>query len=177
MCRGFVVADDTSNGRLATGLAESLSGRFGRRKTVTKRVRARHPCRVVLFSRELTTLVRPSPGALSCFTRMPSASASSKFPVSLTSHHEFARGKPSWILSSQLSGKLTNSPLSATGVRKVVFWRACLAERALIVGLARRSASSRCLEILTAYLRWSFLGQGPLDLCRASPWYQRAGGF
>jgi hypothetical protein len=68
--------------------------------------------------------------------------------VAYRNYHEFARGKPRRTLSSQLSGKLTDSTLSAPCAELAAFWRAGLAE--LTVAFAKRSLSSRFVETFTA---------------------------
>jgi hypothetical protein len=68
--------------------------------------------------------------------------------VAYRNYHEFARGKPRRTLSSQLSGKLTDSTLSAPCAESAAFWRAGLAE--LTVAFAKRSLSSRFVETFTA---------------------------
>ncbi len=73
-------------------------------------------------------------------------------------HHyqEFARGKPRRTLSSQLSGKLTNSLFGAACV-EAAFRCGDLAGRPLAADLVGRSASSCCLdEILIPFLLCRF---------------------
>src|SRR5262249_51663656 len=76
--------------------------------------------------------------------------------VAHRNHHEFARGKPRRTLSSQLSGKLTDSTLSAPYAELAAVWRSGLAE--LTVAFAKRSLSSRFVETFTIpplIVRWA----------------------
>ena len=66
--------------------------------------------------------------------------------VACRNYHEFARGKPRRTLSSQLSGKLTDSTLSAPCAELA----AGLAE--FTVAFAKRSLSSRFFGTFTALL-------------------------
>ena len=100
----------------------------------------------------------------SVWRRNPAATG--RLSLAYRNYHEFARGKPRRTLSSQLSGKLTDSTLSAPCAELAVG----LAE--LTVAFAKRTLSSRFVGTFTSLLP-RMLGQGPLDLCRASPWYQR----
>jgi len=70
-------------------------------------------------------------------------------------YHEFARGKPRRILSSQLSGKAMNSQFSASR-RMGRFWACWFNRRALTVASGRRSPS-RCIVTFTAFLLGRFL--------------------
>ena len=79
----------------------------------------------------------PMPGRL---PRLPGG-------VAYRNYHEFARGNPRRTLSSQLSGKLTDSTLSAPCAELAAFWRAGLAE--LTVAFAKRSLSSRFVDTFT----------------------------
>ena len=67
--------------------------------------------------------------------------------VAYRNYNEFARGKPRRTLSSQLSGKLTDSTLSAPCAELAAFWRAGLAE--FTVAFAKRSLSSRFVDTFT----------------------------
>ena len=70
-----------------------------------------------------------------------------RLSVAHRNYHEFARGNPRRTLSSQLSGKLTDSTLSAPCAELAAFWRAGLAE--LTVAFAKRSLSSRFVDTFT----------------------------
>ena len=74
--------------------------------------------------------------------------ATGRLLLAYRNYHEFARGKPRRTLSSQLSGKLTDSTLSAPCAELAAFWRAGLAE--LTVAFAKRSLSSRFVETFTS---------------------------
>src|SRR5262249_21981623 len=73
-----------------------------------------------------------------------------RLSVVYCNYHGFARGKPSRTLSSQLSGKLTDSTHSTPCAELAAFWRAGLPE--LTVAFAKRSLSSRFVETFTALL-------------------------
>ena len=107
----------------------------------------------------------------SVWRRKPAATG--RLSLAYRNYHEFACGKPRRTLSSQLSGKLTDSTLSAPCAELAAFWRTGFAE--FTVAFAKRTLSSRFVGTFTSLLP-RMLGQGPLDLCRASPCYQRVGG-
>ena len=83
-----------------------------------------------------------------CLARKPAATG--RLLLAYRNYHEFARGKPRRTLSSQLSGKLMDSTLSAPCAELAAFWRTGLAE--LTVAFAKRSLSSRFVGTFTALL-------------------------